>query len=79
MIVSSPASARRVIRCHSDYNMYILALQNAKERIADDWIMLFKEVDPKFNRISVYQPPKSSLAIVEVTWEGCGTQNRDQS
>ena len=57
-------------RFHSDYDMYMLAFQNAKERTADDWTTLFKEADPRFRLSRVYQPPKSSLAIVEVTWEG---------
>ena len=57
-------------RFHSDYDMYMLAFQNAKERTADDWTTLFKEVDPRFKITRVYQPPKSSLAVVDVTWEG---------
>lgn len=50
--------------------MYMLAFQNAKERTADDWATLFKEADPRFKINRVYQPPKSSLAVVDVTWEG---------
>ena len=57
-------------RFDSDYDMYMLAFQNAKERTADDWTALFKEADQNFKLTRVYQPPKSSLAIVEVTWEG---------
>lgn len=49
--------------------MYMLAFQNAKERTVDDWTTLFTEVDLTFNVISLDRPLKSSLAIVEVTWE----------
>lgn len=55
---------------HSDYDIYMLAFQNGKERTADDWSTLFKEADPRFKITRVYQPPKSSLAIVEASWEG---------
>lgn len=55
---------------YSDYDMYMLAFQNAKERTADDWTTLLKEADPRFKLTRLYQPRKSSLAIVEVTWEG---------
>ena len=54
---------------HRDFDLYMLAFQNAKERTADDWTTLFKETDPRFKLTRVYQPPKSTLAIVEVTWE----------
>ncbi|KAI4147626.1 MAG: hypothetical protein LQ341_001753 [Variospora aurantia] len=53
-----------------DYDMYMLAFQNAKERTAEDWRVLFEGADPRFRLIGVYQPPKSSLAVVEVVWEG---------
>lgn len=49
--------------------MYMLAFQNAKERTANDWTTLFKEADPRFKLTRVSQPSKSSLAIVEVTWD----------
>jgi hypothetical protein len=55
---------------HNDYDIYMLTFQNPKERTTDDWTMLFKEANPRFRLTRVYQPPKSSLAIVEVTWEG---------
>lgn len=55
---------------HSDYDMYMLAFQNAKERTAEDWTTLLREADPRFELTSVYQELKSSLAIVEVTWKG---------
>ena len=55
---------------HSDYDMYMLAFQNAKERTADDWTTLFSEADPRFKLTRMYQPFQSSLAIVEFTWEG---------
>ncbi|KAJ5780072.1 hypothetical protein N7457_005232 [Penicillium paradoxum] len=53
-----------------DYDMYMLALQNAQERTLDDWKSLFRDVDLRFNIVRIYQPSKSYLSIVEVTWEG---------
>ncbi|KAI4095257.1 MAG: hypothetical protein LQ339_007316 [Xanthoria mediterranea] len=53
-----------------DYDMYMLALQNAKERTAEDWRVLFEGADSRFRLVGVHQPPKSSLAVVEVIWEG---------
>ena len=48
----------------------MLAFQNAKERTANDWAALFEAADSRFQLTQVFQPPKSSLAIVEVTWGG---------
>ncbi|KAI4220773.1 MAG: hypothetical protein LQ349_008004, partial [Xanthoria aureola] len=53
-----------------DYDMYMLAFQNAKARTAEDWRVLFEGADPRFRLVGVHQPPKSSLAVVEVVWEG---------
>ena len=53
----------------SDYDMYMLAFQNAKERTADDWMTLFKQADERFQISRVCQPPHSSLAVVEVEWK----------
>lgn len=49
--------------------MYMLAFQNAKERTAEDWEVLFQDVDPRFTMTGVSQPRKSYLAIVEISWE----------
>ena len=57
-------------RCCRDYDMYMLAFQNAKERTADDWSTLFNSADPRFKVTRVTQPLKAYLAVVEVTWEG---------
>lgn len=54
----------------SDYDMYMLAFQNAKERTADDWMALFKQADIRFQLSRVCQPPHSYLAVVEVEWKG---------
>ncbi|KAJ5372865.1 hypothetical protein N7517_004871 [Penicillium concentricum] len=53
-----------------DYDMYMLALQNAQERTPDDWKYLFRDTDSRFNVTRISQPSKSYLSIVEVTWEG---------
>lgn len=58
----------RLTRDNSDYDMYMLALQNAKERTVEDWASLFKEVDTRFQLTKTHQPPKSALAVLEVTW-----------
>jgi hypothetical protein len=54
----------------SDYDMYMLAFQNAKERTAKDWASLFETADPRLKLTRVVQPARSSLAIMEVIWEG---------
>lgn len=54
----------------SDYDVYMLGLQNAKERTIEDFSTMFKEVDPRFKLTGVNQPDKSFLAIVEITWDG---------
>lgn len=53
-----------------DYDMYMLAFQNAKERTAEDWETLFKVADERFRVTEVVQPVKSALAVVVATWEG---------
>ncbi|KAJ5164251.1 uncharacterized protein N7500_006081 [Penicillium coprophilum] len=53
-----------------DYDLYMLGLQNAQERTPDDWKTLFRDTDSRFNVTRIFQPPKSYLAIMEVTWEG---------
>ncbi|KAI4153245.1 MAG: hypothetical protein L6R39_001627 [Caloplaca ligustica] len=53
-----------------DYDMYMLAFQNAKERTAGDWKTLFGLVDERLSVSRVVQPSNSALAIVEATWEG---------
>ncbi|KAL8949400.1 MAG: hypothetical protein Q9222_004483 [Ikaeria aurantiellina] len=51
-----------------DYDMYMLAFQNAKERTIDEWTALFTEVDARFRLGGVSQPPGSALAVMEITW-----------
>ncbi|KAL8920036.1 MAG: hypothetical protein Q9208_006491 [Pyrenodesmia sp. 3 TL-2023] len=51
-----------------DYDMYMLAFQNAKERTAADWKTLFKAADERFGVGEVAQPEKSALAVVVATW-----------
>ncbi|KAL8941390.1 MAG: hypothetical protein Q9216_002268 [Gyalolechia sp. 2 TL-2023] len=53
-----------------DYDMYMLAFQNAKERTVEDWKALFSLADQRFEVGRVEQAPKSALAIVEITWKG---------
>ncbi|KAL8836163.1 MAG: hypothetical protein Q9170_003016 [Blastenia crenularia] len=53
-----------------DYDMYMLAFQNAKERTAEDWKMLFRTADERFGVSEVVQPARSALAVVVATWGG---------
>lgn len=55
-----------------DYDMYMLAFQNAKERTAADWETVFKMADNRFRVSSVKQPQKSALAVVEAVWKSEG-------
>ena len=48
-----PSTSKANEGFHSDYDMYMLALQNGKERTADEWSMLFKEADPRFKLTSI--------------------------
>ena len=50
-------------------DMLMLTLCNARERDRDDWEMLFKEADHRFQFISAYVPEGSSLGIIEARWE----------
>lgn len=53
-----------------DYDMYMLAFQNAKERTTEDWRTLFNAADERFEVGEVVQPMNSALAIVAATWRG---------
>ncbi|KAL8941723.1 MAG: hypothetical protein Q9211_001699 [Gyalolechia sp. 1 TL-2023] len=64
------APCRSLHLTEGDYDMYMLAFQNAKERTAEDWKSLFREADERFELTRVEQPPKATLAVVEVTWKG---------
>lgn len=46
----------------------MMALQNAKEREAEDWAGLFRNADPRFNFLGITQPPFSKLGIIEARW-----------
>ncbi|KAJ5956091.1 hypothetical protein N7501_010370 [Penicillium viridicatum] len=58
-----------------DYDMYMLGWQNAQERTPDDWKSLFRDTDSPFNVTKTFQPSKSYLSIMEVTWEGWYAKN----
>ena len=44
-------------------------MANSKERDHDDWVQLFREVDPKFTVKNIKTPPGSDLSMVEVVWD----------
>ena len=45
-------------------------IQNAKERDGEDWAQLFQSEDPRFRFRGIKNPPESTLAIIEASWEG---------
>ena len=59
-----------ILRLFSDFDIYMLAFQNGRERTMDEWMTLFKQADTRFQISSVRQPPNSSLAVIEVEWKG---------
>lgn len=62
-----PALQERGIRA---MNMIMMSLFNAREREAKDWIRLFYGADPRFQKVRVWKPKDSHLALVEATWSG---------
>ncbi|PYI29049.1 hypothetical protein BP00DRAFT_458956 [Aspergillus indologenus CBS 114.80] len=53
-----------------DYDMYMMAFQNARERTLEDWKALFGAADARFGLSAVHRPVGSALAVLEFTWEG---------
>ena len=49
-------------------DMLMLTLCNGRERDADDWQVIFHEVDPRFQAVRGWVPEGSSLGIVEAVW-----------
>jgi len=47
----------------------MLEIGNAKERCLEEWKGLFEEADSRFVFKGMKQPPGSSLAILEMSWE----------
>jgi hypothetical protein len=45
------------------------AIQNAKERDAEDWEHLFKIADPRFKFQGVKKPNGSTLSIIWASWD----------
>lgn len=50
-------------------DMLMLTLCNGRERDADDWKLLFAEIDSRLRLINAFVPEGSSLGIVEAVWE----------
>jgi hypothetical protein len=48
----------------------MLEIGNARERELVEWKRLFEQADPRFMFSEMRQPPGSTLAILEVVWEG---------
>ncbi|KAI4859218.1 putative O-methyltransferase [Hypoxylon rubiginosum] len=62
-----PNSVERKLRA---MDVTMLEIGNAKERDLDEWKALFEQADQRFVFKGMQQPPGSSLAILEATWEG---------
>ncbi|KAL7622165.1 hypothetical protein AAE478_007668 [Parahypoxylon ruwenzoriense] len=62
-----PNSIERKLRA---MDVTMLEIGNAKERDLSEWKSLFGQADPRFVFKGMEQPPGSSLAILEATWEG---------
>jgi hypothetical protein len=46
------------------------AIQNAKERDAEDWTSLFRLADLRFKLERIRKPTEAHLSIICATWEG---------
>ena len=46
------------------------AIQNAKERDAEDWASLFQAADPRFKLEEISKPPGATLSIIPASWTG---------
>ncbi len=55
---------------HSNLDLGMKELLNAKERTSEDWKQLFNDADPRFRLIQIKKPPASELSIIEFAWEG---------
>ena len=50
-------------------DMLMLTLCNARERDSDEWEMLFKQADDRFQFVNASMPEGSSLAIIVAKWQ----------
>lgn len=50
-------------RTSRTFDIHMMALQNAKEREAEDWAWLFRNADPRFHFLGITQ-----LGIIEARW-----------
>ena len=50
------------------FDLVMLSIQNSKERDAEDWEVLFKEADPRFQFQGIKQQP-GSKALIQVGWK----------
>lgn len=52
------------------FDLGMKAIQNAKERDADDWAFLFDKTDSRFKLQEIKKPREANLSIICATWEG---------
>ncbi len=50
-------------------DLTMLEIGNAKERDLDEWKDLLDEADARLKFRNMYQPPGSTLAILEAVWD----------
>lgn len=62
------SKAKEGVMRHSDLMMW--RCFNARERDEDDWRAVIEATDPRFKIVKVWTPPKTTLGIIEVVWEG---------
>ncbi|OCK81485.1 S-adenosyl-L-methionine-dependent methyltransferase [Lepidopterella palustris CBS 459.81] len=59
-----------VERLLTSLDLQMMTVCNSKERMAVDWMALFKEADERFDLKAIVQPPGSAAALIEVIWKG---------
>ncbi|KAF2113610.1 hypothetical protein BDV96DRAFT_601098 [Lophiotrema nucula] len=52
------------------FDLGMKAIQNAKERDAEDWAHLFQAADPRFKLHEIIKPPEATLSIICASWAG---------
>ncbi|TVY47475.1 O-methyltransferase [Lachnellula occidentalis] len=54
-------------------DMLMLSICNARERDEEDWRQVFTEADSRFKVLRVFTPKGAALGIVDVVWDGEGS------
>ena len=51
-------------------DLIMMSLFSAREREKEDWEMLFRKADSRFQDIRLWKPQNSQLGFIEATWRG---------